>query len=222
MDTLDCNESETSDSKSHLARWLAGAFESPSTDSISDGPSPSPPQKCNQQQQTSSSTKKLLTPGAVMEQSERFRRQIGQLPDSQCSSNAHVSNNLLGIDASNTSTNIAKLGPEKSCQSNTAYRPSTVYDRPDVQSLLHITSQSPLPIHCPRPIRVIRFTPRSPPLDQPLLAPAPLSISHPWEYRAHRHLVVPRQRVHYMNQILSSAMHGTHINPDGGVTVYYC
>lgn len=232
MDALGSNESESSESsdyKTHLAQWLSGAFEgpSPSPVSISVDPIPSPPQGIKQEQQASRSTEGSLSPGAVVDQSVHFHRQTGRLPDSQFISTAPVSSYLLVDDANNSRTNIANLGPETGFQSNAAYRPSTVYNRPSVQvgplgPLLFNTPQSPLPIHCPKPVRLINFTPSSPVLDQPLLAPAPMSISHPWEARAHRHLIVPRQRVHYMNQILTLAMHGTQINPDGGVTVYYC
>lgn len=221
MDATGLNEFKTADSESHTDQWLSDTSNRSSTASTAVGSSRSPPQDLDQQQQTSRSRNKPSSPKTDMEQSEHVPG--GARPDWRSIYQAHMPRLLRSGDANNRGTNITNLGTAKDFPSDVAYRPNTFFDQlsgpPD---LSYNEPESAFPVRRPEPNRVVFTKPRRPSSNQFLRAPAPVSISHPWEDRAHRHLVVPRQQVDYIDRIQSLARHGIQINPDGGITVYFC
>lgn len=222
MDATGLNELETADSEPRTDQWLSDTSNRSSTASTAIGTSRSPSQDLDQQPQTSRSRNKPASPRTDMVQSERVPGE--GLPDWRSMYQAHMSRLLRSGDANNRGTNIANLGSAKRYPSNAAYRPNTLFDRPsDPPNLSYNGPESAYPFHRSKPDRVMFAKPRPrSSSDQLLHAPAPVSISHPWEGRAHRHVVVPRQQVHYIDRIQSLARHGIQTNPDGGITVYFC
>lgn len=221
MDATGLNEYNTPDSGSPTDQWLSDTSNRSSTASTTVGSSRSPPQDPDQQQQTSRSRNKPPSPRIEMEQSENVPEE--GVPDWRSKHKAYTSRLLRDGGANNRGTNIVNVDPAKDFPSNAAYRSNPFLDRLDgPPDLSYSGLESVAPLRRPKPNRVVSTTPRLPPSNRFSSAPAPVSIPHPWEHRAHRHVVVPRQQVHFIDRIQSLARHGVQFNPDGGITVYFC
>lgn len=221
MEATSLDGFKTADSECHTDPCLSDTSNRSSSASTAVGPSRSPPQDLDQHQQTSRSRNKPPSPRTDMEQSGRVPERGS--PYWRSMYQAHMSRVLRSGDVNNRGINIANFGSAKDFLSNATYRPNMFLDRfSDPPDLSYSGPESAFPYYRPKPTRVVFARPRPSSSDQLLQAPAPVSISHPWEGRAHRHVVVPRQQVQYIDRIQSLARHGIQTNPDGGITVYFC